>query len=91
MRPARLGPVDQAATAFATVAVAAIVGWFGARESGWVDAWLPNVATSALSIAVTITIVDRIIRREAARKLRPRVERVLYSPDGFGWMIQSAR
>jgi hypothetical protein len=42
------------------------------------DDWLPNVATTALGIAVTITVIESIIRREASARLRPRTERVLY-------------
>lgn len=41
-------------------------------------AWTPNVATSALSIAITVTIVSWIVRHEARRRIQPRVERTLY-------------
>jgi hypothetical protein len=41
-------------------------------------AWTPNIATSALSIAITVTIVSWIVRREARRRIQPRVERTLY-------------
>ena len=41
-------------------------------------AWTPNIATSALSIAITITVVSWIVRREARRRIQPRVERTLY-------------
>jgi hypothetical protein len=37
------------------------------------NAWMPNVATSALTIAVTITVVDRLIRREEQQRLQPRI------------------
>ena len=38
------------------------------------DAWLPNIATSAVAIAVTVAIVDRIVRREQNDRVGPRVK-----------------
>jgi len=45
------------------------------------DAWMPNVATSALAIAITITVVDRLIRREEQQRVRPRVQGSLNQLD----------
>jgi hypothetical protein len=42
------------------------------------DEWMPNVATTAIGIATTITFVEWIVRREKEERLRPRTERVLY-------------
>jgi hypothetical protein len=39
-----------------------------------VDAWMPNVATSALTLAGTITVVERLLRREEQRRLEPRLQ-----------------
>jgi hypothetical protein len=41
------------------------------------DAWAQNLATEAFAIALTIAIVERIVRREARGRLRPRVNRAL--------------
>ena len=41
------------------------------------DNWAPNIATEALAIAVTIGVVERIVRRENERLVRPRVDRAL--------------
>lgn len=41
-------------------------------------AWDPNIVVSAISIAITITVVSWIVRREAQKRIRPRVERTHY-------------
>jgi hypothetical protein len=46
------------------------------------DNWAPNLATEALSIAVTIAIVERIVKREASERVRARVE---YAMGLIGW------
>jgi hypothetical protein len=38
------------------------------------DSWAPNVATEALSIAITVAVVERIVRREEREHDRPRVK-----------------
>ena len=45
-----------------------------AIASDWLDAWAPNLATDAFAIALTIAVVERIVRREARQRLWPRVE-----------------
>jgi hypothetical protein len=37
------------------------------------DAWLPNIATSAVTIALTVTVVERLLRREAHARLLPQL------------------
>jgi hypothetical protein len=37
------------------------------------DAWMPNLATLALTLAGTITVVERLFRREEQRRLEPRL------------------
>jgi hypothetical protein len=61
----------QAALAFAGLAGLAGLAWAFTEA---LDDWAPNIAVEALSIAATITIVERIIRHEARERLRPRIE-----------------
>jgi hypothetical protein len=42
------------------------------------DAWAPNVATEAASIAVTIAVVERIVAHQGRDRPRPRTERAIY-------------
>jgi hypothetical protein len=58
-------------TAFGVVAVV-----FGVTTSR-LDNWLPNLATEAFSLAVTVLVVERIVRREAEQRVQPRTERAL--------------
>jgi hypothetical protein len=58
------------------VACAGFLVWWRFQ---FADAWMPNVATTALGLAGTITIVEWIIRREAAERHKPRTLRILYS------------
>jgi hypothetical protein len=57
--------------------VVALVSYVGWRFSDALDDWAPNVATEAMSIAITVLIVERIVRAEHRRRVRPRVERVV--------------
>lgn len=41
--------------------------------------WGPNVATSAFTVALTITLIDRLVRREETERLAPRTTRALYT------------
>ena len=68
-------PTGLVALALCLLAACSAVLW-AVTESA--DDWLPNVATTALGIAVTITVVESIIRREASARVRPRTESVLY-------------
>jgi hypothetical protein len=38
------------------------------------DAWMPNVAVDAVSIALTVTVIERLLRRAHTRRLRPWTE-----------------
>lgn len=71
----RLSPTTWAAV---TLAALAIVAWLVGLLADSLDNWAPNIVTEALSIAVTVAIVERIIRREQQKRLAPRVERVLW-------------
>jgi hypothetical protein len=74
LRVGRPGLAEYLATMLVVVAIAAIILYDNHR----LRAWTPNVATSALSIAITVTVVGWIVRHEARARVRPRVERTLY-------------
>lgn len=71
---ARPGLAEYLAGVLVLIAAGAIVLW----DNHKLRAWTPNIATSALSIAITITVVAWIVRHEARTRIRPRVERTLY-------------
>jgi hypothetical protein len=58
-----------------TIAAAAVATWFLTDAA---DAWMPNVATTAVGVAATITVVEWVVRREARERLKPRTDRALY-------------
>jgi hypothetical protein len=68
-------PVEWVAVALTALAVLAVIAYFTTSAA---DAWAPNIATEAFSIAVTIAVVERIVTRQARERLRPRTERVIY-------------
>lgn len=47
--------------------------------------WAPNIATAAIGFALTITVVDALLHRQARRRNAPRVENAIY------WMGLSFR
>lgn len=52
------------------------------------DAWMPNIVTGLIVIAVTITFVDWIIRHEARARVGPRVDRTLSELGAsFQWFV----
>jgi hypothetical protein len=57
-----------------------VVLWF--VTEGGLREWAPHIAAAALTIAVTVTVVDKAVQREAVRRLQPRVESVMYR---IGW------
>lgn len=66
----RAGWVDWAGLALIAVALVFVGVW----KSGHLQEWAPNLATELASIAITIVVVDRIVQRERARRIRPRLE-----------------
>jgi hypothetical protein len=60
--------VQQLAAALTAVAVVAIIVDVA---SDALDAWAPNVTVGALSIAATITVVNRIVQREERLRVQP--------------------
>ena len=49
-------------------------------------AWGPEMATSAVTVALTITVVDRLIQQEARYRLAPRTTRAI---DAIGSALNS--
>jgi hypothetical protein len=46
---------------------------------GWARAWMPNVVVGALTVAVTVTVIERAFQREAEDRLKPRRDDVWQS------------
>jgi hypothetical protein len=74
LRVGRPGLAEYLALVLVVVAVVAIILY----DHHKLRAWTPTIATSALSIAITVTVISWIVRREARRRIQPRVERTLY-------------
>lgn len=68
-------PTAWATLAMCVAAAASTVCWWLTDVA---DEWMPNLATTFVGTAATITVVDWIVRREARERLRPRRDRVLY-------------
>jgi hypothetical protein len=66
--------IEAAAAGFLALAVGATAVWFVTDAA---DEWMVNIATSAATVAVTITIVERLFDREEKRRRAPLVERAL--------------
>jgi hypothetical protein len=49
------------------------------------DAWMPNVAVGAISIALTITVIERLIRGAEIERLRPRIDQAY--ADVYGALV----
>jgi hypothetical protein len=75
VRGSRPTPTEWVALASLAVAIGAVAMYC---VTSALRAWTPNIATDAFFVAVTITVVERAIRREARRRLQPRVESVMY-------------
>jgi hypothetical protein len=56
------------------VAAAGVVLWCTTDS---LRAWIPNITVGALTVALTITVVERAIRQEARNRLLPRLEGAL--------------
>jgi hypothetical protein len=70
----RLRAIDLLLFALVLVAVGAIAA---SAFTSTLKAWWPNIAVGAISIVVTVGLVGYIVRREADRRIRPRLDRVL--------------
>jgi hypothetical protein len=56
--------------------------WYSASTASWVHAWMPNISTGAGTIAITIAVVDRIVRHQRTSEERGRVEQALRRISG---------
>ena len=71
-----------------TTRLAVVLGALGAGAvavyvlTDRLDAWMPNVATDAWAIGITVAVVDRIVRRERAGEARSRVHQALWQVRG---------
>ena len=62
----------------------AFVGvWVDSKD--WLTAWMPNVVVGAITVALTITVIEWVIRTERRRALRPRFDYLL---DGLGPVLR---
>lgn len=75
----RLTPVDWTAVGLVVVAGAAVATWILSDSA---DAWMPNVATSAFFVAITIAVVERIVGRQRAGEESGRVLQVIRRVSG---------
>jgi len=66
-------PTTSAALALLVIAALGVAAWFLVPG---LKAWAPNITVGALTVAATITVIDGAVRREAQRRLRPRLESV---------------
>lgn len=55
----------------------AVVATFVSLTADRFDNWSPNFATEALSLALTVAIVEKIVRREDQRRVQPQIDRAL--------------
>ena len=67
------------AVGLACIGVAAIVI---SAATDWLSAWTPNIATEAISLLVTIAVVDRVVEKRDRDRARRRVEQVLSRVSG---------
>jgi hypothetical protein len=74
-KPRRLPLTFWAAVIFVLAAAATSVAWYFTPK---LDSLAPNIITELLSIAITVSAVEWILRRQAQERLRPRTEDVLY-------------
>ena len=73
-----------AAGVFAVIAVASWLAWW---LTDWADEWTVNIATELAAVALTLAVVERIIRRESALRLRPITTRALdRMQDAVAWV-----
>lgn len=70
-------PARAAAIAFGLAAGAATWGYFVSGAGSDARAWLPSAATAFATIALTVSLVEAIVRRESRIRLAPRVDRAM--------------
>jgi hypothetical protein len=65
--PSDGSPTTFVALGMVVVAAAVAMGYF---RYGWLTAWAPNVVVGALTIAITVTVVDQAFRATESRRVR---------------------
>jgi hypothetical protein len=70
-----LGPTDKLALVLVVLAIAVYIF---SHHSNALNGWTSTIVVGLLSIAVTVSVVERIVRHEGQRRAGPRGERVLY-------------
>jgi hypothetical protein len=70
----RLRPALVTAVVCGLVTVGSVLVYY---TTGALRAWIPNVAASAATIGLTVTIVDSILRSEADQRMRPWAQRTI--------------
>jgi len=80
-------PTTRLALGLVGLAALGVGAWF---VTPTLRAWIPNVTVGAVTVAATITIVDRTIQREAILRVSPRVESVMETIRGsLRWLLWS--
>ena len=69
--------VRAAATSLAIAAAGAALLWWLVPDSTFVRSWMPNIVTDLASIAVGITLVEWILRRERQERAKPQLVPIL--------------
>jgi hypothetical protein len=67
-------PTTRIAIGLLLIAALGIVAWFA---SSGLRAWAPSVTVGAITIAATITVIERAIQRETGLRIHPRVDLVM--------------
>lgn len=91
----RLGmtPTRRVAVAMAAVAAIGIAVYFAL---GWAKAWLPNIVVGAVTVALTVTVIERAVRGELEQRYVQRrlpadmevvVSRVRAGFASFDWRV----
>ena len=73
LSPKRWRPTWVAALVLILVALGGVVVY----QEGWLHAWMPNVVVGAVTAAVTITLIERVVRAEGRRRERPGLDDAL--------------
>jgi hypothetical protein len=68
---ARLTPARRWALGFFALAAGCVAAWLTTNAA---DDWMPNAATTAVGIGLTVTLIEWIVRSEQRRRLGPRLE-----------------
>ena len=74
-------PTTKVALALLVVAILGVVVYCLC----WLQAWMPNVVVGAITVALTITVIEQALQREARQRIQPRVDDAL---SGIGSALQ---